>query len=218
MRGARSVSSCPPDDSILIHPHTGTGKTVMVLGLVLVTLDQLPAPEESIFDPRPVLTPLSLRTFPEEQETREKLMNTMRKKRFPADADRLPSLFELCLHQCTLNADLLDLRDPEREERLSRLRVSDALRKNTPFYLHYNDKPNNSLRPRKDFSKAPRTVYLSSATLVIVPDTLHNQWASEINKHCDSTLRCYTSADGELPAARELLSYDVGHRPFFFEV
>lgn len=182
----------------------------MILGLVLATLDQLPAPEESVFDPRPVLTPLSLRSFSEAEEAREQLIKTMGEKPYPADADRLPSLFELCLDQCTLNADLLDLRHPEHEEVLTRLQVSETLRKNTPFYLHYNAEPPGDLRPR-DSSDAPRTIYLSSATLVVVPGALYNQWASEINKHCDSTLRCFTSSEGRLPTARALLSYDVGH-------
>ena len=55
-------------------------------------------------------------------------------------------------------------------------------------------------------------MYLSAATLVVVPPNLFNQWLNEINKHCENsvTARVYAANNRSLPPADELASmYDV---------
>ncbi len=82
----------------------GTGKTVMTLTLIMATLHQLSAPEESMIDVRPVLTPLSLRYFPsgEMAAARDRLMRSRRQKSTNIPTLGVPSLPELLLHQmCT---------------------------------------------------------------------------------------------------------------------
>ncbi|KAH9981425.1 SNF2 family N-terminal domain-containing protein [Lactifluus volemus] len=132
----------------------GTGKTIMVLALVLVTIDQLSQPEESIHDSRPVMTPLAFRHFPYPQfEAARKSLSSPRP--IPARDDHsFPRLLEM---------------------------------------------------------------FLTSATLIVVPPNLLAQWNSEILKHClgpeesDDALRyLVVNPKDELPAARLLATnYDI---------
>ncbi|KAJ3028293.1 hypothetical protein HDV00_010481, partial [Rhizophlyctis rosea] len=54
-------------------------------------------------------------------------------------------------------------------------------------------------------------VFVSSATLVVVPDTLVNQWRSELNKHTDGSVKLLviTDTNASIPPALELISYDI---------
>ena len=57
-------------------------------------------------------------------------------------------------------------------------------------------------------------MYLTTATLAIVPDNLQRQWANEILKHCTDFLRVLDVGDkDELPDAPVLAAdYDVSRR------
>ena len=95
------------------------------------------------------------------------------------------------------------------------------LRANAPFYLASlsNLSANAGGSPvkgkgggRRAAAPAVRAVYLSAATLVIVPDTLQRQWQSEILKHCtgDVLRYLYVKNNDQLPDAPELATdYDV---------
>lgn len=198
------------------HPNTisiiGTGKTVMTLALISATMDQLPAPEESIVDPRPVMTPLSFRHFPSETftEARNRFFErNKRKKLWEENGPRIPSLVELAFDVCRLNPGGAGMR--ESEDILREHHLSSAYKRNSPFYFHYEDVPleeNRSSRKSRG-GKGPKMMYLTSGTLVVVPANLMNQWANEMNKHCDHTLQRYVVTDGPLPAAQQLVLYDV---------
>ena len=88
----------------ILCEELGTGKTVMSLALILATLDQLPAPEESYLDPRPVLSPLAARYFPSQTyvDAREKVAqrSPVRRIEDTSGATRVPSLTEYVLHLC----------------------------------------------------------------------------------------------------------------------
>ncbi|KAF9132843.1 hypothetical protein BGX30_012507, partial [Mortierella sp. GBA39] len=61
-------------------------------------------------------------------------------------------------------------------------------------------------------SELPVEIYLSSATLVIVPPNLVDQWCNEINKHTeDGALKVFTITNNsqEFPNLRTLLHYDL---------
>lgn len=202
----------------ILCEELGTGKTVMSLALILATFDQLPTPEESYLDPRPVLTPLALRHFPSRTyaDAREKCAKRLpaRKRMDAADTSRVPSLTEHLLHLCSTNPSDTGVREYEDVLKLSRLWK--AYKANTPFYHHYEDEPIETLRTSRKAhgDSGPRTMFLSSATLVVVPPNLLNQWFNEINKHCDSTLRTYMVVDNKsLPSAKKLAFYDVSAFP-----
>lgn len=184
----------------------------MILGLVLATLDQLPTPEESILDPRPVLTPLSLRHFPSVtyEDARAKFGQGPRRRLLPKPENpRVPPLTELLLDFCRLNPAATQTR--KNRSVLKARNMWKAYKANAPFYHHYEEEPFEDARTSrkpKD-GKGPRTMYLSAATLVLVPPNLMNQWANEMNKHCKSGLRRYIATEEKLPPARQLASYDV---------
>lgn len=190
----------------------GTGKTVMILGLVLSTIDHLPAPEESILDPRPILTPLALRYFPSNEfaEARQRFAQGKGKWKDEPSGLRIPSLVETLLHYSRAHPDALNIRHSPDKFPLKHLWR--AYRRNAPFYHHYEDEPFEVLRTsRQKKDGGPKEMYLTSATLIVVPPNLLNQWASEINKHCDDRLSVFTATEKSvLPPARRLATaYDV---------
>ncbi|EAU88937.1 hypothetical protein CC1G_10583 [Coprinopsis cinerea okayama7 len=205
----------------ILCEELGTGKTVMIIGLILATLRQLPQPEESLLDDRPILTPLSFRTFPSTECVRAR-------GRFgskdPPIGDRVPSLVELLLHRsrtapvdaiCNYNT-LAERRQAEKaeelEERLENLPL-DQLRKATvPFYFHYDGDPLDLARSRRRKNDAaPKRMYLSAATLVVVPANLLSQWDREISKHVEAPIRVLIlRTTTPVPSVRELASdYDI---------
>lgn len=170
----------------------GTGKTLMILTLILATLNDLPTPEPSIYHTQPpvVMTPLAFRQFPSEfEDERNCLLNA--RTQF-GQGPRIPSLVELLLH---------NLRVPRRgfqpvilqqhQDALEDRGLYRPLMANTPFYHHHHESvvvDDRPKRSRPEFS--PRVMFLTSATLIVVPTNLQGQWYSEIQKHCeDSSIR-----------------------------
>ncbi len=188
----------------------------MILAFCLATIDQHPEPEEAVLDPRPVMTPVSFRHFPypPHSSARERLSQHYPRRRHTSDIPEcptIPSLRQLLLHHFRVQPTGLNLR--HNQELLENLLVSKALENNVPFYLHYNIEPPTSRKPsRKHVDQRPRVMYLSSASLVVVPLNLLHQWESEIHKHClDEALSVYVAEDTkQLPHATKLAScYDV---------
>lgn len=186
----------------------------MVLALVLATIDQLPKPEESIHDARPVMTPLAFRHFPHSQfETTRKHLSPHHSQAH--NGNSVPRLMEILLHYVRTSPDGLHLR--QNVEWLQNRGLQSLINLNVPFYLQ-SEEPEALARPlRKSADRGFRTMYLSSATLIVVPPNLLAQWNSEILKHClgldesDDALRfLVVNPKEELPMARLLASnYDV---------
>lgn len=196
----------------ILCEELGTGKTVMILGLILATVDQLSQPEESLLDYRPVMSPLAYRTFPADEYQNARKRAGVHKS-LASDATRVPSLVELLLHRIRTWGDTVDIRS--HEEQLEASNLSQLLQANTPFYHHYPVKsPMYALGPsrtRDRISEYPRVMHLTTATLVVVPINLLGQWDREILKHCQSTLRYLVVRNTtQIPSARVLASdYDL---------
>jgi hypothetical protein len=184
--------------SPLLITHVGTGKTVMMIGLIMVTRNQISLPEQSIIDERMVLTPLAFRYFPSRDFAlaRKRFYRGQTQLNYQKSETRVPSLVELLLHQLRVSPhdDIPDgnqlVRMIERQDRIQNLPLGEALRTNTPFYHHFLGEPHNLERTkRSDVALGPRIMYLTSATLVVVPPNLLSQWDREITKHCAIPLR-----------------------------
>jgi hypothetical protein len=188
----------------------------MVLALVLETIDQLSKPEESIHDARPVMTPVAFRHFPHSQFEAARKHLSPRRPWAPAhDGNSFPRLMEIALHYVRTSPEGLQLR--QNVEWLQNRGLQTLIDLNVPFYIQ-SEEPATVIRPsRKKAGRGFRAMYLTSATLIVVPPNLLAQWNSEIFKHClgpeesDDALRfLVVSSKDELPAARLLASkYDV---------
>ena len=188
----------------------------MVLSLVLATIDQLSRPEESIHEARPVMTPLAFQHFPYYQfEAARKHLSPHQSHAPTPNVDSFPRLMEIALHVVRTSPDGLHLR--QNAEWLQSRGLQSLIDLNIPFYLE-SQEPVALARPaRKGANRGFRAMYLTSATLIVVPPNLLAQWNSEILKHClgldesDDALRfLVVSPKQELPAARLLASnYDV---------
>jgi hypothetical protein len=182
----------------------------MVLGLVLATIGQLPDPEESLVDNRPVLTPLAYQYFALDECVTARARAGWKPKVSQAKR-RVPSLVEILLHYVRVSRDVMDPR--EYEDKATHLWP--LIQGNTPFYHHYNVELAAQMLKTSRSQRAPdlrpRVMYLTSATLVVVPLALLGQWDREILKHCRSRVRrLIVRPSTDLPGARELASeYDV---------
>ena len=164
--------------------ESGTGKTVMTLSLILSTVDQLPAPPETIEAATPMLTPIALKFFPSEpySDVRESIATGRRRTK--DEQLGVPSLLETMVHYVRVNSENVGLQPAEEELREARL--WEPIMANTPFYFQPGARVADLKRPLR-VSRArtpPVLTYLSPATLVLVPQNLLGQWVTEIYKHC----------------------------------
>jgi len=180
----------------------------MIIALVLTTASQRADPEESVCG-RLAMTPLAYRHFPstEYADARERagLGRTA--------IQQVPSLVELLVHYfSSLNATT---GRPAFTNELGATHLWPLVLANKSFYHHYDAEPVAEAQKRSSRQATPhpcpRTMYLSSATLVIVPLNLLGQWKTEIDKHCHDFVRCLILRPSmDLPDARKLASdYEV---------
>lgn len=185
----------------------------MILALILSTLNQLPKPEEAADDIRPVMTPLAFRHFPEPECMTARAVLHRRELESNAREEQIPSLVELLMHKIGVSPQISTLRDLQ--DTLIIRRLWHPLAANIPFYLHYQSRDFDPSRPkRNDVEPGPRVMYISRATLVIVPLHLLSQWCDEVMKHCHDLALSYLTVRGseKLPRAQILASeYDVGN-------
>ncbi|KAJ7029382.1 P-loop containing nucleoside triphosphate hydrolase protein [Mycena alexandri] len=205
----------------ILCEELGTGKTVMVLGLILATRHQLSDPAPSIMDTRPVLTPLAFRHFPSDEYAAARTGLFLKNKANKRTAPRVPSLVEILLHKMATNpvafvSEAQTDRYAKLKEAVDNLEHYAGPRMdNLPFYLDYQEDPmdneRENKRGRSRQTRGPRMLYLTSATLVVVPENLLLQWEQECSLHCEDSLRILVLRRGDLiPSARVLASeYDI---------
>ena len=197
----------------ILCEEMGTGKTCIVLGLIMATKYQLSSPEEHMWDEaeRPILTPLAFRHFSTPQFQRARQV-----ARVKDQTTVFPSLVEILTHFIRAYPELIDPPgfNGSLKERLPD-HLWESLMENHPFYHVFERTPENASPRRKGVDRGPRKVYLTSATLVIVPRAILEQWNAEINKHCEGgTIRHLSLDTGPkarpMPSPQELASmYDV---------
>jgi hypothetical protein len=86
----------------------------------------------------------------------------------------------------------------EAKERMRDHPLNRSLRENTPFYI-----------PSTGFG---HITYLTSATLIVVPDNILSRWHNEITMYCASPLRVLQLRVGDkAPSVKCLaIDFDVG--------
>lgn len=222
LRERLTVAACR---SGVLCEELGTGKTVIILALILATIHQISSPEESIMDDRHVMTPLSFRYFPSAEctSTRKRFFRG-KEDTFDSQSCCLPSFVELLLHRkrttpdtsipntATVQGLLSHERHMEIVSKVEQIHLDQLLQATTPFYYHYEGEPTTNERTqRKGTDPGPRRVYLTSATLIIVPANLLGQWGREIQKHVEYPIRVLILRQGTpMPHVTALASdYDI---------
>lgn len=183
----------------------------MIIALVLVTAAHLPDPEQSLNDKRSVMTPVAFHHFPSEEYASARERAGLGHK----SIHQIPSLVELLIHYFSSFKTIAGR--PTFSDELEATHLWPFIRANKAFYHFYHqyneegDSKRSSQRTAQTQSQNPRTLYLSSATLVIVPPTLLSHWKTEIDKHCHDFVRyLIVRPSKDLPDARKLASeFDV---------
>jgi hypothetical protein len=177
-----------------------------------LTLYQLSTPEESLIEPRPVLTPVCLRHF-RTLDILESKGIVYGDRNAVENIASFPTLAALISHQ--LRSDVDTSRFRKKEDIMSSFSFWPEIKQNVPFYLQTSRK--EVLTSKRDGISRypmlfpPRRIFLSTATLVIVPPHLFIQWQSEIHKHCEDGLRVLTlNYSDNMPCAEELANnFDI---------
>ncbi|KAK2466641.1 hypothetical protein APHAL10511_000899 [Amanita phalloides] len=205
----------------ILCEELGTGKTVMILTLIVVTIREISSPEESLHDDRLAMTPVAFRHFPSIFETARKRLRSGKRVNIPMQPGDFPSLVELLLHHNRASPYIAIpdsshdgtnryQRRQELEERFELTRLARINQANTPFYFHYEN-GEGDIRAARKAKSGPRLMYLTNATIVLVPANLLSQWDREIVKHCEYPLRVLVLRAGTTtPSAKSLASdYDI---------
>lgn len=167
---------------------------MIIVTLIATTIDQISGPADSTT----VMTPLSFRHFSSEYFATSQTKFSNRD-----GVSRVPSLVELMLHRSRI-APYCNIPNPhhstkllESKENVCRGPLGELLDENTPFYIP----PTSQGRP----------MYLTSATLVVVPANLLGQWYNDILKHCSAPLRVLLlTTEIETPSVKFLATnFDV---------
>ncbi|KAJ4855158.1 uncharacterized protein T069G_10716 [Trichoderma breve] len=87
---------------------------------------------------------------------------------------------------------------------------NDALSRNRGYYFLPAPEPRRGGRSNRIPCHVPsKKIYLSSASVVIVPNNLVAQWKQEINKHTEGLKVLILGKNDETPSLEDILTYDV---------
>ncbi|KAF8321183.1 hypothetical protein DL93DRAFT_2224228 [Clavulina sp. PMI_390] len=160
----------------ILAEDPGSGKTIMILALVLATKFEVPVAVPS----SPYYTPVIITPAIERKHTIGD----------PELLPAVPSLRQFSLHRArTSNVSLTDAAN------LLPDHLAAALTANNPYYMDFYPEidvlnPSSFFNVRRSALHPEEKIFLSVATLVVVPAMLRLQWDAEITKHVeDGALR-----------------------------
>ncbi|KAJ9107887.1 hypothetical protein QFC19_002630 [Naganishia cerealis] len=194
-----------PKGGILCE-EMGTGKTLITLSLILATSQQRAFPDSAV--PRsPIITKIGLAKFPS-----LRLSPGDYPIRDEAKAEAEGTLSSLALHRhISCRSTHIDEALPLPE------RAREALKTDLPFYYQYPEQDLNCRRSAtqsgaNQSKSAGKKIYLSCASLVVVPRLLVKQWQGEIAKHFEEGSLVYITVGEKLPTKEEVLRSHVSFR------
>lgn len=179
----------------------GVGKTLISLALILATLHQPCTMPDDLDNCSMVTTANAMRTYPFTAER-----DLRRSVNWEGLKLKRPTLVRLCSNVLARHDHTAaqDLHTPTRESsRLSQ----------TPFF-YYTPPQEEYTRTRNATRPAPNPpvkMFLSPATLIVVPAILMVQWRAEAEQHLDAgALKLLAiSAKGDMPGIGVLIKQDV---------
>lgn len=178
----------------ILGEEMGSGKTCECLALILITLDQVPC--------NPAHEPGTSLRSPESSLDQSGPRSLQELAASAIQQHSLPFLWQELSQNCY---DLLDSCRPS-------YIIPPPARRIRPTRMV------QKLQESQPLDTRPGTrIWLSHATLIVVPDTLISQWRHEINKHVQSGLLQVLviasakkkSAKEQMPKPAELLHYDI---------
>ncbi|KAM3514175.1 hypothetical protein MY11210_002166 [Beauveria gryllotalpidicola] len=87
--------------------------------------------------------------------------------------------------------------------------IANAIQRNPSSYLLPGAKSRKRARGGSNFVALPKTIYLSSISLVIVPENLLSQWQQEISDHTEDLEVLVLAQNDVIPKTEILLEYDI---------
>ncbi|OAQ95633.1 hypothetical protein LLEC1_04062 [Akanthomyces lecanii] len=87
--------------------------------------------------------------------------------------------------------------------------IASAIQRNHGSYLLPGVEPRRCGRVGSNYVAVKKKIYLSSTSLVIVPNNLLSQWRQEISKHTEDLEVLVLAKNDAIPAVETLLAYDV---------
>lgn len=87
--------------------------------------------------------------------------------------------------------------------------IASAIQRNHGFYLLPGAEPRRCGRVGSGYVAVKKKIFLSSTSLVIVPNNLLSQWRQEISKHTEDLEILVLAKNDAIPAVETLLAYDV---------
>lgn len=187
----------------ILSEEMGAGKTIIVLSLILATRGQFSVPSSSTQNSE-TQTTLSMRQFP------SSTARDLRERFGIPESVGLPSLVEVLLHFMASQQLPVKSRRKTQTAFFSST-LAPAFDRLAPFYFQ-QDVIEETGRRSLSQTRPIRQLFLSRATLVVVPASLYEQWKGEIYKFFwDDTLQVLfvNDTNGKLPNAAQLAKYDV---------
>ncbi|KAJ9102438.1 hypothetical protein QFC21_002838 [Naganishia friedmannii] len=209
----------------ILCEEMGTGKTLIALSLILATRRQRTTPDETTSHSSVVTDVGRAISSTLKQETR------LTREASAVGMGAKGTLAEIALHRLLCCRSTNFAEDEEDEKDVKDVKgqkdqkdqktipllpewAHNALSSDPPFYYQHPKRDESCrrsvTRPIIDHrSSLSKKIYLSCATLVIVPRLLVKQWEGEIVKHfTKGSLKCF-SVHQELPSRDEVLASDI---------
>ncbi|KAJ3015575.1 UNVERIFIED_CONTAM: hypothetical protein HDU68_012658, partial [Siphonaria sp. JEL0065] len=216
------VFSVGPISGGILCENMGTGKTLMIIGLVSATMERPARPSNGrwqVESGNPLIA--------NDNEEPQPIKWSVRSSRDGAilfhepvsvnGIRAIPSLLQLALCSTKYRFQSSPPVVEHIQETYTHLAVAykSLQQYNTMDFIHHSVRSEQSRATPKNQQMQPQTthkVHISKTTLIVLPDTLIDQWTFEFNKHVlpnTIQLKILKNSKDIIPSVLELLEFDV---------